>query len=125
MCPKHADSRDGRLSNISGAHHQGYNEKLGEALIKMLGGGQRSDAISLFFPLSYMITASYLLLSQVSTVLGCLGIQSVKHPTLDFGSGHDLTICGFEPHIGPRNDSEEPAWDSLSLCPSRVLALSK
>ena len=26
--------------------------------------------------------------------------QSVKHPTLDFGSGHDLTVTEFEPHIG-------------------------
>ena len=25
--------------------------------------------------------------------------QSVKHPTLDLGSGHDLTVCGFKPHI--------------------------
>ena len=23
--------------------------------------------------------------------------QSVKHPTLDFGSGHDLTVRGMEP----------------------------
>ena len=26
--------------------------------------------------------------------------QSVKCPTLDFGSGHDFTVHGFEPHIG-------------------------
>ena len=26
--------------------------------------------------------------------------QSVKRPTLDFGSGHDLTVCEFEPRIG-------------------------
>ena len=25
--------------------------------------------------------------------------QSVEHPTLGFGSGHDLTIREFEPHI--------------------------
>ena len=30
--------------------------------------------------------------------LGCLD-DLVEHPTLDFGSGHDLTVCGFEPHI--------------------------
>ena len=23
--------------------------------------------------------------------------QKVKHPTLDFGSGHDLSVCEFEP----------------------------
>ena len=26
--------------------------------------------------------------------------QSVEGPTLDFGSGHDVTVCGFEPHMG-------------------------
>lgn len=28
--------------------------------------------------------------------------QSVEHPTLDFGTGHDLSVL-----------SAEPAWDSL------------
>ena len=41
--------------------------------------------------------------------------QSVKHLTLDFDSGHDLTVRGFEPHIGLCADSAEPAWDFLSL----------
>ena len=45
--------------------------------------------------------------------------QSVKHPTLGFGSGHDLTVCEFEPHTGLRADSAEPAWESLSLSLSR------
>ena len=25
--------------------------------------------------------------------------QSVERLSLDFGSGHDLTVCEFEPHI--------------------------
>ena len=41
--------------------------------------------------------------------------QSVKCPTLGFGSGHDLTGCEFEPHVMPRAYTAEPAWDSLSL----------
>ena len=41
--------------------------------------------------------------------------QSVEHPTVDLGSGHDLTACGFEPHIRLCVDSMEPAWDSLLL----------
>ena len=41
--------------------------------------------------------------------------QSVKHPTLGFGSGHDLMVCEFEPLVGLHSDSAEPAWDSLSL----------
>ena len=41
--------------------------------------------------------------------------QSVKQPTLDFGSGHDLTVHEFKPHIRLCADGMEPAWDSLSL----------
>ena len=41
--------------------------------------------------------------------------QSVKHLTLDFGSGHDLTVPEIEPCIRLCADSSEPAWDSLSL----------
>ena len=52
--------------------------------------------------------------------------QSVKRPTLDIGSGHDLTVCGFEPHARLRTDSAEPACDSV--CPAfsapPLLALS-
>ena len=32
----------------------------------------------------------------------------------DFGSGHDLTVCGIEPCIGLHADNVEAAWDSLS-----------
>ena len=35
--------------------------------------------------------------------------QSVMFPVLDFGSGHDLKVRGFEPRVG-----SEAAWDSLS-----------
>ena len=41
--------------------------------------------------------------------------QSVKHQTLDFSSGHDLTIHGFELQVGLYANSVDPAWDSLSL----------
>ena len=39
---------------------------------------------------------------------------SVKRPTLDFGSGHDLMVGGFEPRVGLCTDTVEPAWDSVS-----------
>ena len=47
-------------------------------------------------------------------------VQSVEHLTLDFGSDHDLTVCGVEPRIRLCADSMEPAWDSVSfsLCPT-------
>ena len=47
--------------------------------------------------------------------------QSVKHPTLDFGSGHDSTIHGFEPHVGLCTDSAKPAWGFLSPSSSAPL----
>ena len=52
--------------------------------------------------------------------------QLVKRQTLGFGSGHDLTICEFEPLVGLCPGSVEPAWDSLSpsLCPSCSCAVS-
>ena len=39
---------------------------------------------------------------------------AVKHLTLAFGSGHDLTVHETEPHSGLCAVSVEPAWDSLS-----------
>ena len=54
--------------------------------------------------------------------------QSVKRPTLDFDSGHDLMVRGFEPHVGLCTDGVEPAWDSLPLsvsvclCPLHTLS---
>ena len=35
--------------------------------------------------------------------------QSVKHPALDFGSGHDLPVREFEPCVGLCTDIVEPA----------------
>ena len=50
-----------------------------------------------------------------STYGGTWVAQSVKCLTLGFDSGHDLTVRGFEPHLGLCVDGMEPAWDSLSL----------
>ena len=48
--------------------------------------------------------------------------QSVKCPTLDSGSGHDLTVYEIEPRTGLCASSMEPAWGSPSL--SLSLSLS-
>ena len=50
----------------------------------------------------------------------------VKHPTLGFGSGHDLTVHELEPSLGLCTDSMEAAWDSVSLplCPSPAHTVS-
>ena len=54
--------------------------------------------------------------------------QLGKHPTLDFGTGHGLTTCETEPHIGLHAESTECAWDSrsasLSAPPRCLRALS-
>ena len=42
-------------------------------------------------------------------------VQSVKCPTLNFGSGHDLMVYEIKPCVGLCTDSVEPAWDSCSL----------
>ena len=53
----------------------------------------------------------------------------VEGPTHSFSSGHDLTVCGFEPHVGLQATGAEPAWDSLSpsltVPPLLALSLSK
>ena len=50
--------------------------------------------------------------------------QLAKCLTLGFGSGHDLTVCEFEPRMGPCAHNAEPAWDfSLSLFLSLSLSL--
>ena len=43
--------------------------------------------------------------------------HSVKHPVLDFGSGHDLTVLRLSPTSGSE-PGVEPTWDSLSFSPS-------
>ena len=67
------------------------------------------------------------LLRKFSSRGACVA-QLVSHPTLDFGSGHHLTVREFEPHIGLCADRAEPAWDclspSLSAPPPPALSLS-
>ena len=41
--------------------------------------------------------------------------QSVKHLTLDFGSGMILRFVGSSPCVMLCVDNVEPAWDSLSI----------
>ena len=48
--------------------------------------------------------------------------QLVKHPTLGFGSGHDLTVVVLSPVVSSVLNIE-PAWDSLSYSLSLSLSL--
>ena len=53
--------------------------------------------------------------------------QSVKHLTLDFGSGHDFTVCELEPPVWGSARSVQSLLGilslSLSLCPSLTHSL--
>ena len=51
--------------------------------------------------------------------------QSVEHPTLDYGSGHELTVLEIEPHIGLCPESTELARDSCSLSKPRNVKIIK
>ena len=46
--------------------------------------------------------------------------QLVKHPSLDFGSGHDLRVLGLSPASGStlRGESEDSFSLSLPLSPT-------
>ena len=48
--------------------------------------------------------------------------RSVKIPTLDLSSGHDLTVREFKPHIRLCAESAQPTWDSHSLSLSLPLS---
>ena len=50
--------------------------------------------------------------------------QSVKHPTLDFGSGHDFRVVRLSPMLGSVLGME-PALDSLSPGPCTPLPTLK
>ena len=58
------------------------------------------------FSLTILAQTAY---SKSLILRGAWEAQSVKRPTLDFGSGHDLMVCEFEPHIRLHVDSAEPA----------------
>ena len=49
--------------------------------------------------------------------------QSIEHLTLDFSSGHDLVLPGFEPHAAFCADSSEPGA-CFRFCLSLSLSLS-
>ena len=55
---------------------------------------------------------------------GAWGAPLVKHLTLDFGSGHDLPVCGFEPCVGLCAHSVEPALGFQTAPPPLAQALS-
>ena len=57
------------------------------------------------------------------------GAQSVEHPTLDFGSGHDLAVGEFKPHVRLCLTAQSllgilSLLLPLSLCPSPAFVLS-
>ena len=60
----------------------------------------------------------------MDTGRGAWVAQSIKHQTLDFGSGHDLMVHEVKLHVRLCPDSMEPAWDCLSPSLSSPLLLA-
>ena len=54
---------------------------------------------------------------KIHVLKGAWVAQLVKHPTLDFNSGHDLRVLGLSPVSGSRL-SMESSGPSLSVLPS-------
>ena len=61
---------------------------------------------------------------EFSFFQGLLGGSIGYMSDLDFGSGHDLTVYGIEPHVGLHADSLEPVWDAFST-PTHMHSLSQ
>ena len=55
--------------------------------------------------------------------MGAWATQSAERPTLDLGSGHGLTVHGFELCVELCADSAVPAWDPFSLSISLSISL--
>ena len=77
----------------------------------------------------FLLGRRALLPLKVWNLMGCPG-GSVGSAS-DFGSGHDLEVSGFEPHVGLCADSSEPeacfgfcVYVSLSARPLLMLSLS-
>ena len=63
--------------------------------------------------------------SEATESQGTWVAQSAEHLTLDFGSGHDLTVRGIEPHVKLYAGGVELDWDSVHLSlPFTLLSLS-
>ena len=93
-------------------------------------GHKASTGTQLSFKLLFMLTSEgdrhptpYY---KTTSVRDAWVAQVVKCPTLDFGSGHNLTVHGIKPQVRLPTDSVEPARDSLylSFCSSPMLALA-
>ena len=65
-------------------------------------------------PPLHSVTVKTGVLTITKRIRGAWEAHTVKHPTLDLGLGHDLTVRGLEPHIGLCSDGVVPAWDSVS-----------
>ena len=86
-------------------------------------GVEFSSVILLFAP---YISTPFFIANKKPMCQGAWVAQMVKCPTLDFGSGHDLTLHEIEPWVWLCTNSTEPAWVflSLSFCPYPTCSLS-
>ena len=78
-------------------------------------GFSRAGALKTGPLLFYVIIGCHVIYKYIQDLGGTWVAQLVKCLTPDFGSGLELMIREFEPHIRLCTDSVEPAWDSVSL----------
>ena len=89
-----------------------------------------SDHLSCEYLIFIYFSISLYFYLELFKFQGACMVQSLNHPTLNPGSGHDLMVCETEPCNGLCVDSLEPAWDffppplSLPLPHSLMCALS-
>ena len=93
-------------------HHSSFQRKevgLGEK--EEHPGRGRGICLGLKAPRCLVISSEVMVMTKERHARegGAWVAQSVEHLTLDFSLGHDLTVRGFEPHVGLSADNTEPA----------------
>uniref|UniRef100_A0A452QJC0 SLP adaptor and CSK interacting membrane protein n=1 Tax=Ursus americanus TaxID=9643 RepID=A0A452QJC0_URSAM len=75
-------------------------------------------------PTAYVVALLHPSWSAQCQHLGSLGAQSVKHPTFDFSSGHDLGVLGSSPTLGSLLNVESACPSPSLFSPPPPLSLS-
>ena len=112
----------GYASNFGSGHDtkvRGFKRHAGLCADSSEPGACFRFCVSLSLPLSHLCSVS-LCLSKINkrkkkikikkdtAIEGTCMAQTVERPALGFHSGHDLMVCGVEPHIALCADSSEP-----------------
>ena len=81
-----------RLAKVVAPHISGPHLEL---LLRISDEGQKGHVGKKAWPLTFLLAVF-----RAGNSWGTWGAQSVEHPTLDFGSGHDPRVVGLSPASG-------------------------